>query len=641
MREQFNFLSILFFCASSLAAVGQSNKETLAQMPDDTTKVLYLRTLIDSLRERSSGDALYYALEGKKLAEQLHYTKGLAYMLESIGWMHYRSTNFSKALEVTKEAIHAAKQVGESGIVARCLISIAAIHFEQKQFDLAIIHFRQAAIIGKKVKDAKTYGRSMNNIGFSYIQLGKLDSAYYYTKVSYQVANQPSEHYIKGFACRNFGEIATAKGDWYGAIKHYSEGIALANESTNNYLKISILYRLGAVYNNMLLPNKAIPIFEEAINLGNTFGYRDELERSLKLIADSYVQLDNFKQAFIYQREYLALHDSLVNLKKAEQLILAQTKFDSELKQAQIELLTKDAAMQQDDYDQQKILTYFFIGCVNLLVILMVVLWYNNRRIKAAKQVLEKRNNEIREQAAQLTQLNATKDKLFSIISHDLRSPLGGLKGLMELISRGGLTQEEFVSISQSLRRNIDSVYDDLDNLLHWAQTQLKGIRPSKERFLFKELIVEKLHLFEEVARAKNITLINTIDEDLTLFADRNQMGLVVRNLLANAVKFSTLQGRIEVKAEHADRTVKIIVRDTGVGMAPDELMKLFDANTHFSKRGTGNEKGIGLGLLLVKEFVESNGGTVSVLSEIGRGSSFIVHLRNQPMPVPKHALAE
>lgn len=608
----------------------------LRKMPDDSVKVLYIHKLVDSLRERSSKQALFFALEGKLISERIGYQKGLAKMLESIGWMHYRNSDLSEALKVTFEALEIARKTNSMPTVASCLISVAAIQFEQKDYSLAISNFKEAARLSYLMKDMKTYGRSMNNIGFCFIQKHEFDSASRYSKVSYDVAKHANEPYVMGFACRNLGEIAVGQDNFTRAIIHYNEGLDLAESSSNNYLKISILYRLGAAYNHLQVPHKAIPILSEAIAIGREHGYREELERALRLIAESYLQVEDYATAFVFQSSYIALHDSLTNEKRIEQMSLAQAKFDSELKQAEIEVLTRDAALQQEAFRQQRLFTYFSIGCATVFLVFMFVLWYQNRRIKGSKRIVDHRNKEIKQQAALLRETNATKDKLFSIISHDLRSPLGGLKGLMELISRDGVTQAEFVKISQNLRRNIDSVYDDLDNLLQWSQTQLNGIKSSKELFNLRDLVIDKMHLFEEVARAKGVALMNEVEEGVMVYADKNQIGLVIRNLIANAVKFSSINGRVEVCATRQRGSIEITVLDAGVGMSESELNRLFKAETHFSKRGTQNEKGIGLGLILAKEFVESNDGSITVKSELGKGSTFIVSLSNQSLALAR-----
>jgi two-component system, sensor histidine kinase and response regulator len=627
-RHFLSFLVLLVFSGFLQAQV--SYKDRLQHMTDDTLKVKAIRQLVDSLRERSSREALQLALEGKLLAERLAYKKGIAHMLESIAWMHYRNSDLSEALRIATEALSIAKQINDKSIIASSLISIAAIYFDQKQFETAIIHFREAAYISKKAGDFKTYGRSLGNIGFSFIQLGKYDSAIHYTTLSYDLAKRTNEFYVLGFSCRNFGEIAVAQANFARAIIYYNEGISLADASNNNYLKISLLYRLGAVYNHLRNPDRAIPLLQKAVQIGKKYSYRDELESSLRQLAESYILLDDPLTAYAFQSEYIALHDSLTNRRRIEQLSIAQTKFDSELKQAQIEVLTRDAALQQESYNQQRLVTYLSIACAAVFLIFMFVLSYNNRRIKGAKKVVEHRNAEIKKQTTLLRESNATKDKLFSIISHDLRSPLGGLKGLMELISREGLTQEEFIQVSKNLRKNIDSVYDDLDNLLHWAQAQLNGIKSNKGLFNLFELVSSKIHLFEEVARNKELLIVNAVDASIYLQADINQIGLVIRNLLANAVKFSHVRGRIQILAQRKGSNVEISVTDTGVGMSPAEVDKLFQTETHFTKRGTGNEKGMGLGLLLAKEFVEGNGGEIFVESEVGKGSTFKIILKNQ-----------
>jgi signal transduction histidine kinase len=633
MRLKFYFLNLFILQALSWSLQAQpSHSDRLLRMPDDTLKVELIKGLVDSLRERSSREALQLALEGKLLSERLGYKKGQAQMLESIAWMYYRNSDLSEALRISTEALNIAKQVNDRSTIASSLISIAAIYFDQKQYETAIIHFREAAILSEKAGDFKTYGRGLNNIGFSFIQLGIYDSATHYSNLSYDLAKRANEFYVLGFACRNLGEIAVKQANFARAIIYYNEGLSLADASNNNYLKISLLYRLGAVYNHLKNPDKAIPLLQQAVQIGKKYSYRDELEPSLRQLAESYLLLDDPFTAYAFQSEYIALHDSLTNLKRIEQLSVAQAKFDSELKQAQIEVLTRDAALQHESYRRQRIFTYLSIGSAVSLLILMFVLWYNNRRIKAAKKVVEHRNAEIKKQTKLLRETNATKDKLFSIISHDLRSPLGGLKGLMELISREGLTHEEFIQVSKNLRKNIDSVYDDLDNLLHWAQAQLNGIKSNQGLFNLYEVVNSKIHLFEEVARNKEVIINNVVDSSIFLQADINQMGLVIRNLLANAVKFSHARGHIEILALKINSNIEVSVIDKGVGMTQAEIEKLFQTETHFTKRGTGNEKGMGLGLLLAKEFVESNGGEISVSSEVGKGTTFKIILKNQPL---------
>lgn len=607
----------------------QENIEKHVQaMPNDSIKVDYLIGLVDSLRDRNSPQALLFANIGKNVAMGLGYTRGIFHMLETIGWTHYRNNDLLNAFEATEQALVFAYKLKDNNAIAKCTITLAAIYFQQQRFDKAIDNFKKAARLSKQAGNLTTYSRSLGNVGFGFIQLQHYDSAFYYTTQAELVAKQLGEDYIRGFCIRNFGEIATGRQQYQQAINVYKEGLALATSSANNYLKISILYRLGGVYNLLKQPKLAMPFLQEAIQLGENFDYNDELERALKLMAESYMLQNDYSKAYQVQNKYIHLHDSLEIFKREQQVSIAQTKFDSELKQTQIELLTREAASQQKSFESQRWLAGSSIVFALVLFVLLILLWKKNERITAAKKIEEVKNDEIREQTLLLKASNVTKDKLFSIISHDLRSPIGGLKSLLELVNRNGISQSEFVQISQSLRRNIDSVYDDLDNLLLWSQTQLNGIKLQRVNFSLLELVQSKLHLFEESAKAKGVILHTDFQDDIHLFADKNQLGLVLRNLLSNAIKFSSGGTTIKVQVKGEGDIVRIEVKDEGVGISQQDLGKLFNHETHFTKRGTQNEKGIGLGLMLTKEFVEANGGSLSVQSELGKGSTFTILLK-------------
>jgi signal transduction histidine kinase len=268
------------------------------------------------------------------------------------------------------------------------------------------------------------------------------------------------------------------------------------------------------------------------------------------------------------------------------------------------------------------------VGCGTLLIILSIVLLINNRYAKIARKELEQKNRAISDQALELRNLNLTKDKLFSIISHDLRSPVAGLKSLMDLIDTPGLSQDEFVKITKVLKRNLDYVHEDLDNLLMWAQTQLQGMQALQEPVRLKLLAEEKISLVKDAALLKKISISNEISPDAIVYADRNHISLVLRNLIGNAIKFNEPGGCIKISSKQKGTEYEISVSDSGVGIVDDDMNKLFRAETHFTRPGTHKEKGLGIGLLLTKEFVEINRGSIWVESEEGRGTTFTFTLQ-------------
>ena len=211
---------------------------------------------------------------------------------------------------------------------------------------------------------------------------------------------------------------------------------------------------------------------------------------------------------------------------------------------------------------------------------------------------------------------------------------MASLRGLMDILDIDGLSSQDFISTSKKLRRNLESVQEDLDNLLFWAQSQLNGLQSNPENLHLRSIVEQKVELFGEIARQKAITVINEIDDSTSVVADKNHLGLVVRNLLANAIKFNKLGGIITVREKGIGEFVEISVSDSGVGMSSSDLGKLFNAETHFTNLGTHQEIGAGIGLLLTKEFIEKNGGSIWATSELGKGSTFTFTVK-QGIPVP------
>jgi signal transduction histidine kinase len=355
--------------------------------------------------------------------------------------------------------------------------------------------------------------------------------------------------------------------------------------------------------------------------------YTRELEDAFNLLAEIYVIKSDFKKAYQFKNQYLALHDSLSEQRNGEQMAIAQAQFESDIKNSQIELLTKDALLKENELRLQRTLKYVGIGGMLLLSALVLMLMRTNRRSHSINKILAEKNIFINEQTQQLEALNSTKDKLFSIIGHDLRSPLNSLRGMMDLLNKSILTQDEFVAFSKKIKTNVDYVYADLDNLLSWAQSQQKGLKSAVEELGLYDVIIEKVQLLTESSSVKAITINVEVGQDLRVRADKNQLGLIVRNLVSNAIKFSNEGGVVIIRAIKKKDQVEISVTDKGVGIDVADTEKLFRAGVNFSKPGTKNEKGIGLGLLLVKEFVELNNGTIHVTSKLGAGSTFTFSL--------------
>ena len=261
---------------------------------------------------------------------------------------------------------------------------------------------------------------------------------------------------------------------------------------------------------------------------------------------------------------------------------------------------------------------------IHLVILLlgMIGIWFYYRMANKYLLIIENRNNE-------LTQINAAKDKFFSIIGHDLKVPFNSIIGFSELLKeqinkKNYDSSEEYAGIIHDSSKKVSLL---LGNLLEWSRTQTREIPFNpKSLDLVKEINVVK-ELLNETANQKSITIEIEIEETLLVFADKDMINTVLRNLISNAIKFTDTGGRITISAQKVKNYIIVKIADTGIGMPKERLEKLFTLSSNYSTSGTQNEKGTGLGLILCKEFVEKNKGKIWVESILEIGSSFYFSL--------------
>lgn len=240
----------------------------------------------------------------------------------------------------------------------------------------------------------------------------------------------------------------------------------------------------------------------------------------------------------------------------------------------------------------------------------------------------EKFQKRIEAQKKELVELNSIKDKMLGIISHDLRSPLNSLQGVLELLQLNGLNPDQIRTISSDLNDKLKNTIDVMDNLLHWTKTQMNGIQAKPEQVNLYYTVQKIIDLLSPQADKKKLHIHNLTSSSVNLWADKEMTIIIIRNLVSNAIKFTNENGNIYIKSTEKNGQVEIAVEDDGVGMSQEDLSRLFSAQNHFSKVGTANEKGSGLGLILCKEFVEKNNGKIWAESSPKNGSTFIFSLK-------------
>jgi two-component system, sensor histidine kinase and response regulator len=251
------------------------------------------------------------------------------------------------------------------------------------------------------------------------------------------------------------------------------------------------------------------------------------------------------------------------------------------------------------------------------------------RTMNEVEEDLASKNAEIEKQKIELAELNATKDKFFSIIAHDLRSPLGTILSFFDLVdsSISALDKTEIIDLIKGIHGSTENMLKLLDNLLQWSGIQTGQMSLNKELFDVSFSINTSIELFGMNAETKGIQLYSEVPEGQLVFGDTNMVTTVIRNLISNALKFTHKGGKVWVSSEENNDFLQIVISDTGIGIKKENIAKLFRIDTRHTTIGTGNEKGTGLGLNLCQSFIEKNNGTIKVKSEFGKGTSMIISL--------------
>ena len=259
--------------------------------------------------------------------------------------------------------------------------------------------------------------------------------------------------------------------------------------------------------------------------------------------------------------------------------------------------------------------------------LLFFILYFLRNENTRYQREIEIKNIQVSADRDEIQKINFTKDKIFSIISHDLRSPIGSLQALLGFIKQDQLSVQEFKKATGSLEKQVSQLKSSLDELLTWSKAQLHGINPVPEWIALKPLVYEVVAICRLTSRHKKIIITTNIPTDIHVYCDKNMLKSIITNLVTNAIKFTPVGGAISISCLAKVEHVEIVVEDTGIGITDENLAKVLSSSEHFTTRGTNNEKGTGLGLIMCKDFIEKNKGEFRIDSEDGKGSTFTILL--------------
>lgn len=626
----FSVVLKLCFSLSSLAAgSADSLLVKLNQAPADSNKVLLLNEISRKFIYTEPSSSLDYAKEAESLAARIQFRRGEALSLNSIGAAYWSLGDLEEGLAYFIKSKELAKKIGDLYLVGKNQGNMGIIYSAAGNYESAIVHYRQSLPMFFAIQNQERVAVTYNNIGKSYLELGQYDSAAYFLKLSEPLAKEHRNSLLP-IVYFNLADVAYRQEDYAGAKKwlKVTEHLATLNQETRALTRSKQM--MAEIRSSEGQNDEASKLAQEAVGLAETTAIKELQYITYETYSHVLAAQERYDSAYYYQSLSADIKEQLQNKTYREKLNLME--YDHQ--RQEIGKLTHEKEQEVTLRKQQRSQIFMLYGLLFMTAVVIIVMFRSHllklrtaKEMRARNEEIRKQKENITRQAHQLQELNKTKDKILSIISHDLKSPLNSILGSLNLLEHGIISPDEFAEFIPGLSRNVNYTSNLLENLLHWARNQLGGgSKIIPEKLDIREIAIEKVELLRSQAALKEIDLLLDIPEDVYIFADDIMIQIVLQNLVSNAIKFCQSGDSITISAYQEGTECVVGVQDTGAGISPEDQQKLFSRQS-FTTRGTANEKGTGLGLQLCQDFVEKNGGSIWVESEPGRGSKFFFTL--------------
>ena len=680
MRKKITLILFCLFIFSGYSQTKEIDSLTieLAYQNQDSVKVDTSLRLIKALYENEDYNrALKYIIESEKLSNSLNYTKGIVETTYYKALVYAQKNDYINAVSGYTKSKAIYQSLKDTLGVAKVNNSIGLIEIKRGNYTKGL-QYALAAIKVLENKNLKNELRlAYSNLANAYYNIYAFDKATEFYLKALNVQEQMNDQKGVNESQTRLAELYSNKREYRKAIEYY-EKILIGYGGNTDSIRAKILPKLGGEYLKFNDYDKAETYLVQAYNLNIRSKDQENLLIVLNNLGDLNLKKDrivlaekqileagsiakeidnktellrhyelmkvldstkrNFERAFIWQRKYYdlqkALNKSAINI---DDITEAPPELDpnfdkEELSKTNIDSANKVDKANQEEFNKFKLIFYALLAALVIVSTFLILIYLKrNTNIKYTQELEEKnikielQNEAFSEQTKHLESVNNVKDKLFSIVSHDLKDSLSSINGFIDLLKDGSLSREEFDNLIPELSENANNASLLLFNLLNWSKSQMESLEPKPSLFDIQEVFENKVRLIEQRMESKGINLIDHSLRDFA-YADKSMFEIVVQNLLANALKFCKNGDTITISNHISNGSCIVSVADTGAGISKQNIDKLFKNNS-FTTLGTNNEKGTGLGLSICKELVELNHGKIWVESTENVGSTFYVQL--------------
>lgn len=657
--KRINCSSVFFvsFLLSGLTVVKAAQGEI--PVAQDTGTVARLNEQALAFWSSKPDSTIILATQALEISIQRHDMTGQMHALRNLGIGYYEKGNYREAVRSYKRAIAFAEALDDDAYNARIRSNLSMPYLALGAHDEALKNLSIAIEIAKKNNLTSTAAHANHNIGMVYHYQFKNDEAIEFYEKSRQLYESNGDTTRSTFILGNIAHLYLKKKDFQKARTLYLQSLALAEKHDNKKAIGNALQSLGAFFMEQDDTEKALSYFLRAKKTLESTGEQTEYLRLLDNLAACYLKVGNpdaaytcaiknyrlatqqqqlyyiqtsarllselfekrgdYQTALDYFKKAALASDSLYSQQNKEELVRMEEKYKYEKDQEQTAHLHNMQLKRKNQW------LYSAIALVCVLVVIAVLFASNIRQKRRTNRILKETNDFFEEQNALLEASNHFKEQLISLVAHDVRHPIASLQKVLSLFENKHLSPAEIQQLMSSSHRDVNSLIHLLDDLLLWVRLQLKYTQLQKTRFHIQDVLQSIVELYQQKAHDKNIQLIVERATNLEVFADKEAIATVIRNLIDNSIKFSNPGGYVHIRtASKVDNhRVAIYISDKGIGMSEETIKNLFFIPSYARRYGTHNEEGSGLGIQICIHYLQLSNSELFVESSPGQGTRF------------------
>lgn len=547
--------------------------------------------------------------EALRIFREIGNKSGEANTLNDLGIISGKKGNFDSATNLFLKALRIFKEINNNSGIANVYLSLGNISDNTEDYKKALEYYNKGLELVTDTQQVRTLCNFYNNIGILYGKKGDLKTSLAYFQKAMNRSNKEEYIDVYLYSLLNMGILHKMYGDSKKALDLYKNALQIATEKDMPEEQARLLLNIASITYETS-NDQAIETLKDALGLAKKLGNKQILGETYEQLAENYKAKKDYKQLAEMLAEQRKIEDSLYNIEKVKEIANLESVYELEQSADKIKQLE---LTEQTNKLKRNILLLLSIGLVIILVFITV--FYAKTR---------KMNMKLWKQKADLTAANATKDKLFSIIGHDLRGPVSNIPAILEMLHDNDVTAVDRDFVLTALKGQTQSISETLDTLLFWGKSHMKGNTLIQEPFDIAGSINNNIELLSINAGQKNISIINEAKTTVMVRGIKAHFDFIFRNLLSNAIKFTPEQGTVVISTNTALLPGFVVfgVKDNGIGIKKEKEKDIFEP-VFSSASGTSGESGSGIGLMLCKEFVLENGGNIWFESEEGKGTVF------------------